>query len=79
MSDTGLNIRYDIVRCASEVNIITVTKADGPLSCPMPTETLWDAHPRIYLVPDIKGKAKCPYCGAQYQVTHFEGKEERHD
>ena len=46
-----------------------VTRADLPLHCPMPKDSKWDAHPRVFL--DIKktGEAKCPYCGAEYQLT----------
>ena len=44
----------------------TVTLADLPLSCPMPSMVLWDAHPRVYLPIEKTGEATCPYCGAQY-------------
>ena len=43
-----------------------VTRADLPVHCPMPDQTLWDAHPRVYLPIEETGKAKCPYCGAEY-------------
>jgi uncharacterized Zn-finger protein len=43
-----------------------VTRADLPLSCPMPNKDLWDAHPRVYLPIEKTGYAKCPYCGAEY-------------
>ncbi|MFO1505659.1 MAG: zinc-finger domain-containing protein [Lysobacterales bacterium] len=44
-----------------------VTRADLPLSCPMPDMLLWNAHPRVYLpIADNGGHAKCPYCGAEY-------------
>lgn len=43
-----------------------VRRADLPLSCPMPEMELWNSHPRVYLPIEEAGKAKCPYCGAEY-------------
>lgn len=44
-----------------------VTRADLPLSCPMPGMALWNSHPRVYLpIADEGGEATCPYCGAHY-------------
>jgi uncharacterized Zn-finger protein len=43
-----------------------VTRADLPLSCPMPSMALWNSHPRVYLPIEEEGSCKCPYCGAQY-------------
>ena len=43
-----------------------VTRDDLPLHCPMPNQSLWDAHPRVFLPIDQSGKAKCPYCGTEY-------------
>ena len=43
-----------------------VTRADLPLSCPMPGMSLWNSHPKVYLPVEETGKAKCPYCGADY-------------
>ncbi len=43
-----------------------VTRADLPLSCPMPAMRLWDAHPRVYLPIEATGHAVCPYCDAEY-------------
>lgn len=39
---------------------------DLPLSCPMDTMELWNAHPRVYLPIEKTGKEVCPYCGACY-------------
>jgi len=47
-------------------NRYTVTRADLPLSCPMPGTYLWNSHPRVYLPVEKTGTAKCPYCGADY-------------
>jgi len=43
-----------------------VTRADLPLHCPMPGQSLWNAHPRVFLPIEQTGKAKCPYCVAEY-------------
>ena len=47
-------------------NRYRVTRADLPLSCPMPGMYLWNSHPRVYLAIESSGEAKCPYCGAIY-------------
>lgn len=46
-----------------------VTRADLPLSCPMPNQKLWNAHPRVYLPIDKSGEEQCPYCGACYRLV----------
>jgi uncharacterized Zn-finger protein len=46
-----------------------VTQADLPLSCPMPNQKLWNAHPRVYLPIDKSGEERCPYCGALYRLV----------
>jgi uncharacterized Zn-finger protein len=48
-----------------------VTRADLPLSCPLPQYRLWDAHPRVYLPIAALGHARCPYCNAEYIQTDF--------
>ncbi|MDR3386306.1 MAG: zinc-finger domain-containing protein [Rudaea sp.] len=53
---------------ANAENQYTVTRADLPLSCPMPGMTLWNSHPKVYLPIEATGSAKCPYCGAQYTL-----------
>ena len=40
-----------------------------PLSCPMPGMHLWNSHPRVFLPIEKTGKAKCPYCGAEYTLV----------
>ncbi|MEP6485272.1 MAG: zinc-finger domain-containing protein [Rudaea sp.] len=54
---------------ANAENRYTVTRADVPLSCPMPGMTLWNSHPKVYLPIEASGAAKCPYCGAQYTLA----------
>jgi len=46
-----------------------VTRADLPLSCPMPAMKLWNSHPRIYLPIEATGRAQCPYCAAVYTLV----------
>jgi uncharacterized Zn-finger protein len=49
-------------------NCYEVTPADLPLHCPMEGMSLWNSHPRVYLPIEATGKAKCPYCGADYTL-----------
>ena len=46
-----------------------VRVTDLPLSCPMPGMYLWNSHPKVYLPVEDTGEAKCPYCGAQYELN----------
>ncbi|MEM8983070.1 MAG: zinc-finger domain-containing protein [Pseudomonadota bacterium] len=47
-----------------------VRRSQLPLSCPMPSQYLWNAHPKVYLpIEKSGGEAKCPYCGAQYTLV----------
>ncbi len=46
-----------------------VSRADLPLSCPMPGMPVWCSHPKVYLPIEATGKAKCPYCGADYVLV----------
>jgi len=45
-----------------------VTHADLPLHCPLPGTYLWNSHPKVYLAIEVSGEAKCPYCGASYEL-----------
>jgi len=47
-----------------------VTKKDLPLHCPMPSMSLWNSHPRVFLPIEDEGKIKCPYCGADYILVN---------
>lgn len=47
-------------------NHYEITAADLPLHCPMDSMRLWDSHPRVFLPMEETGRAKCPYCGAEY-------------
>ena len=46
-----------------------VSREDLPLHCPLPNTSLWNSHPRVFLAIEKTGKAKCPYCGAEYELT----------
>ncbi|HRN62767.1 MAG TPA: zinc-finger domain-containing protein [Luteimonas sp.] len=47
-----------------------VTRADLPLSCPLPSMALWNSHPRVYLPIEADGgEADCPYCGAHFVLV----------
>lgn len=59
-------ITSDRVIPANAQNRYEVTRADLPLSCPMPGMSLWNSHPKVYLAVEAKGEAACPYCGAHY-------------
>ena len=43
-----------------------ITRNDLPLSCPLPSASQWNAHPRVFLPIEKSGEATCPYCGTQY-------------
>lgn len=47
----------------------TVQQDELPLSCPTPAMKLWNSHPRVYLPIEKTGHAKCPYCGAEFELA----------
>lgn len=49
-----------------------ITKANLPLSCPLPDEQLWNAHPRVYLPIEETSHEVCPYCNAEYVLKDIE-------
>ncbi|WP_405221132.1 zinc-finger domain-containing protein [Lentisalinibacter sediminis] len=53
-----------------------VTRADLPLSCPMPGMYLWNSHPKVYLPVEQTGEAKCAYCGAEYYLRDAANEDE---
>jgi uncharacterized Zn-finger protein len=56
---------------ANAENRYRVHRADLPLSCPMPAMALWNSHPKVYLpIEEEGGKAKCPYCGAEFELEN---------
>jgi uncharacterized Zn-finger protein len=50
----------------SNVGQYKIKERDLPLSCPMPSMALWNAHPRVYLPIEETKEATCPYCSAHY-------------
>ena len=51
----------------ADVNIqVKIRAVDLPLSCPLPSMSLWSMHPKVYLAMDQNNQADCPYCGASY-------------
>lgn len=60
----------DRVIPANAQNRYEVSRADLPLSCPMPGMSLWNSHPKVYLPVEAKGEATCPYCGAHYVLKN---------
>lgn len=54
-------------------NRYEVTRADLPLHCPLPGMSLWNSHPRVFLPIEATGRAKCPYCGADYVLSGHGG------
>jgi uncharacterized Zn-finger protein len=45
-----------------------VRHSDLPLHCPLPAMSLWNSHPKVYLPIEATGEAKCPYCGAVFEL-----------
>ena len=43
-----------------------ISKQDLPVSCPLPSASQWNAHPRVFLTLDDDGTATCPYCSTVY-------------
>jgi len=47
-----------------------VSHADLPVSCPLPEMMVWNSHPKVYLPIEATGKAKCPYCSADFVLVN---------
>ena len=46
-----------------------VSRNDLPVHCPMEGMALWNSHPKVYLpIEEQGGEARCPYCGAVYEL-----------
>lgn len=59
----------DALETASAQDTYEVSRSQLPLSCPMPDQKLWNAHPRVYLPIEETGAASCPYCSARYRLV----------
>jgi uncharacterized Zn-finger protein len=46
--------------------VVKVSRAQLPLSCPLPEDSLWNRHPRVFLPVEKTGEAVCPYCSTHY-------------
>ena len=57
-----------LVNSSTETRV-DVKRTELPLSCPLPDEKLWNAHPRVYLPIEDSGEASCPYCGTHYMLA----------
>lgn len=55
----------------SELNqrFVEVTETDLPLHCPLPSQKLWNTHPRVFLPIEATREARCPYCGTLYRLS----------
>jgi uncharacterized Zn-finger protein len=54
---------------ANAERVYTVTRADLPLHCPLPSMYLWNSHPKVYLAIEATGEATCPYCSSTYRLV----------
>ena len=48
---------------------VEVTAGDLPLHCPLPSQKLWNTHPRVFLPVEMTGEARCPYCSTLYKLA----------
>ncbi|APZ43821.1 zinc-finger domain-containing protein [Acidihalobacter ferrooxydans] len=52
---------------AATERVHRVRATDLPVSCPLPEECLWNAHPKVYLPLSAEAPQQvCPYCGTRY-------------
>lgn len=56
---------------ANAERIYHVNRSDLPVSCPMPDMVLWSAHPKVYLPIEKTGRARCPYCSAEFVLEEL--------
>ncbi|HRH81847.1 MAG TPA: zinc-finger domain-containing protein [Thiobacillaceae bacterium] len=57
-----------VSEAANTQSVVEVEAKDLPLHCPMPGQSLWNSHPRVFLPIEQKGEALCPYCGTLYKL-----------
>ena len=48
--------------------VVEIGAPDLPLHCPLPSQKLWNTHPRVYLPIEMTGEARCPYCSTLYRL-----------
>jgi len=56
------------LKTANSEQVYKVDASMLPLHCPLPDSYLWNSHPKVYLPIEQTGEAKCPYCGASYEL-----------
>ncbi len=47
---------------------VEISRKDLPLHCPLPSQKLWNTHPRVFLPIETTGEARCPYCSTLYRL-----------
>ena len=67
----------------SQQEPIIVTYDDLPLYCPGEKSPISPAdsfggHPRVFLPIEKTGRAKCPYCGAEYVLENWDPNRSAH-
>ncbi|MDY6992737.1 MAG: zinc-finger domain-containing protein [Pseudomonadota bacterium] len=53
----------------NDKNRYEITAQDLPLHCPLPSMSLWNSHPRVFLSIEATGKVKCPYCSTEFVLV----------
>jgi len=56
----------DPVKRTCKERQVELTAADLPLHCPLPSQKVWNSHPRVFLPIEKTGEVLCPYCGTRY-------------
>ena len=64
--DTASSANNSNLIQANAENCYEDSARDLPLHCPMEGMSLWNSHPRVYLPIEETGRARCPYCSADY-------------
>lgn len=47
---------------------VRLAAEDLLLHCPLPSQKLWNTHPRVFLSITPGGEVRCPYCGTVYSL-----------
>ena len=48
---------------------VEIQASDLPLHCPLPSQKLWNTHPRVFMPIDRLKECRCPYCGTLYRLV----------
>ena len=68
MVEYGAKLNRKGGNMSKECRVVTVQKDQLPLCCPLPSDEVWNAHPRVYLPIEAKGEVQCPYCSTRYRL-----------